>query len=504
MLEDDGPPVRRTAPPASIGDTVPGAEMPAIRPARPDYIGDATLDADAPAGPQQPELTVEKVAPQEATVGEPLIYAIRVKNVGSIAAHDVIVEDRIPRGTTLEGTIPQAELIEKRLVWHLGTMDPEQEQTIRIKVVPTEAGEIGSVATVRFVAEVAAATRITTPSLALEMTGPAEVAVGEPATFRFTVTNTGESDAPNVFIRNLLPEGLEHPGGRDIEYEVGTLPAGQSHSVELTVTGTTPGQFESKGLVSTGNATRSEDAVAVNVIAARLLIQRQGPQRRFVGGTADYVTHVSNRSSEPLQKVTIVEQIPEGLELASVPQDGQFDPQRRTITRRIAELSPGAATTFTTSLMARDQGTWNGVVRATDASGNKAEVTTPLEVAGFPSLAFDVQHDGRPVAVGERVALRLVVKNRGTGAAEDVQAQFEIPENMQFVNAEGPVEFEQDGRFVRFAALDTIEAKGEESFDIILTAAEPGTSRVSAQLMTPGLAEPLRHDEAVIVESDGQ
>jgi uncharacterized repeat protein (TIGR01451 family) len=478
--------------------------MPDIRPSRPDYVGEATLDADAPAGPQQPELTVEKVAPQEATVGEPLIYAIRVKNVGSIAAHDVIVEDRIPRGTTLEGTIPQAELIDKRLIWHLGTMDPDQEQTIRIKVVPTEAGEIGSVATVRFVAEVAAATRITTPSLALEMSGPSEVAVGEPATFRFTVTNTGESDAPNVFIRNLLPEGLEHPGGRDIEYEVGMLPAGESRSVDLTVTGAQAGQFETKGLVSTGNATRSEDSVAVRVIAARLLIQRQGPRRRFVGGTADYVTHVSNQSGAPLQKVTIIEQIPEGLELAGVPQDGQFDPQRRTITRRIAELAPGEATTFTTSLMARDQGTWNGIVRASDASGNKAEVTTPLEVAGFPSLAFDVQHDGRPVTVGERVALRLVVKNRGTGAAEDVQAQFEIPENMQFVNAEGPVEFEQDGRFVRFAALDTIEAKGEESFDIILTAAEPGTTRVSAQLTTPGLEEPLRHDEAVIVESDGR
>ncbi len=504
LEEDDGPPAMRTAAPAADFAPQIDAAIPDARPARPDYVGDATLDANVPAGPQQPELTVEKVAPPEATVGEPLIYAIKVKNVGSSAAHDVIVEDRIPRGTTLEGTIPQAELSDKRLVWRLGTMEPDQEQTIRIKVVPTDSGEIGSVATVRFVAEVAATTRITTPSLTLDMTGPNEVAVGEQATYRFTVTNNGETDARNVFVRNLLPAGLEHPGGDDIEYEVGTLPAGESRSVELTVTGAEAGQYQSKGLVSTGSTTRSESAVDVNVIGARLLIQRQGPKRRFIGSTADYMTHVSNRSSETLRQITVVEQVPDGLELAGVPEGGQFDAQRRTITRQIAELAPGETTTFQTSLMARDQGTWNGVVRATDATGNKASVTAPLEVAGFPSLAFDVEHAGRPVSVGERVALRLVVKNRGTGAAEDVQALFEIPDNLTFVNAEGPVSFEIEGRFVRFAALDAIEADGEESFDIILTAADSGTTRVSAQLLTPDLAEPLRHDEAVVVQADGR
>lgn len=501
--EDDGPPAMRTASPAVDFSVEPDINIPGTRSARPDYVGDAILDADVPAGPQQPELTVEKVAPSEATVGEPLIYAIRVKNVGSSAAHDVIVEDRIPRGTTLEGTIPQAELSDKRLVWRLGTIEPDQEQTIRIKVVPTDSGEIGSVATVRFVAEVAATTRITTPALSLDMSGPQEIAIGEQATFRFTVTNNGESDARNVFVRNLLPAGLEHPGGDDIEYEVGTLPAGESRSVELTVTGVEAGPCQTKGLVSTGSTTRSEAVVDVNVIGSRLLIQRQGPKRRFVGSTAEYVTHVSNPSSETLQQITITEQVPEGLELAGVPEGGQYDAQRRTITRQIAELAPGAAMTFQTNLMARDQGTWNGVVRAADAAGNKASVTTPLEVAGFPSLAFDLEHAGRPVAVGERVALRLVVRNRGTGAAEDVQALFEIPDNLTFVNAEGPVSFEQEGRFVRFASLDAIEAEGEESFDIVLTAAGPGTTRVSAQLLTPEMSEPLRHDEAVVVETDG-
>jgi uncharacterized repeat protein (TIGR01451 family) len=105
--------------------------------------GDGTPDRDAPKGLQQPRLTIEKIAPKQAIVGQPLIYSVVVKNVGSAEAHQVTVEDRIPKGTKLEGTSPRAELIDKKLVWRLGTPG-------RTKKSPSSssrrAGPIGSVA----------------------------------------------------------------------------------------------------------------------------------------------------------------------------------------------------------------------------------------------------------------------------------------------------------------------------------------------------------------------
>lgn len=469
-----------------------------------ELVGDATLDAGAPSGAQQPELTIQKIAPAESTVGEPLVYAIKVRNVGQSAAHDVIVEDRIPRGTTLEGSIPQAELVDKRLIWQLGQMPPGEEKTIRIKVVPTEPGEIGSVATVRFVAEVAATTRITTPDLTLDVSGPQEVTLGEQTVFHFRIANVGQGEARNVYIRNLLPAGLEHPGGHDIEYDVGALRPGETREVDLPLTAAQEGMQQVQAFLNTGSTTRAQVQGSVNVIRSRLLIQRQGPRRRFIGRPADYTTTVTNRSSAPLQRISVVEQLPQGLELAAVPQAGHFDPQRRTITWRIDSLAPGASTSFLTSVIGREQGAWQGTVRAADAAGNRAELTSKLEVAGFASLTVDLEHDGRPVGIGEQVALRLTVRNRGTSAAEAVQAQFEIPEHLEFVNARGPVEFEQEGRTIRFAALEQLPAEGEQSFDIVLTAAAAGTMRVSAQLSTSDLETPLRYDEAVVVEPDGQ
>ncbi len=135
----------------------------------PNLSGTGTLDGSAPTGPQRPELQIVKDAPPNAVLNQPLVYKIRIKNIGQSPAHQVIVEDSIPRGSELKGTIPEAELDVRtnHLIWKLGTIKPGDESLIKVQIVPTQPGEIGSVATVRFVGRVAAKTVITSPKLSL-------------------------------------------------------------------------------------------------------------------------------------------------------------------------------------------------------------------------------------------------------------------------------------------------------------------------------------------------
>ena len=162
-----------------------GAERPAgannnpLTPA--DFVGVGTISPDTPSTPQQAQLTIEKHAPPDASLGQELIYSIVIKNVGQSTARNVIVEDIVPKGSDLLGTIPQAQMANKKLVWQLGAIDPRQSRTIQIKIVPTEPGQIGSVATVSFEAAVASRTVITAPDVRLDMNGPQEVRVGEKA-----------------------------------------------------------------------------------------------------------------------------------------------------------------------------------------------------------------------------------------------------------------------------------------------------------------------------------
>jgi uncharacterized repeat protein (TIGR01451 family) len=481
--------------------TAPGGETPGPRgrvtPV--EFSGDGTLDSSAPLGTQQAQLTIEKQAPADAILGQDLIYSIIVRNVGRAPARNVVVEDKTPKGSEFKGSIPQAELDEReqKLIWRLGVLDSGQEWVIKLKVVPTEAGQIGSVATVSFEAAVAARTVITAPELKIALEGPREVRVGERAAFRFRLTNVGSADATGVVVRNLIPEGFEHPRGNDLEYEVGTLPKGDARDVDLTLLAVAAGSFQNQASLTADGDVMLETSQPVTVLTSRLEVQRQGPANRFVGREARFANVILNRSSDPLQGVTVVETVPLGVEFKAASESGQFDPQRRTVTWRLDRLDPGATRLLQVAYTPTQAGTLGSLVKATDSRGDAAEVASKMTVAGFSALTVDVSHAGVPVPIGDEVALRLTVRNRGTAPANRVQTVFEVPRELAFVNAKGPVKFRQQGNYIEFEPLGQLEINGETSFDVVLTAAEDGDARVRVQLMSAELSGPISEEESV-------
>ncbi|MEZ6065261.1 MAG: hypothetical protein R3B90_06045 [Planctomycetaceae bacterium] len=492
--------------PANGTGTAPqGQPRPAGNVAQPgdaSLFGNGVVDASSPAGPQQPELQIEKDAPPKAVLNEPLVYNIRVRNVGRTAAHQVTIEDKIPKGSVLRGTIPEAEQDprDKHLIWQLGTLQPGEERLIRVQIVPTEPGEIGSVATVRFVGRVASRTVITSPQLKLQMNGPTESAVGENLTYRYRITNQGDGDAVNVVLQNVIPAVFKHPAGNDLEYEVGTLRPGESRDVDLPVSAITAGQAVSTAVVTTSGREQDRIDTEVVVLASRLALERTGPARRFVGRPATYITQVTNTSSQPLTNVTVVETLPQGMELGAVPDHGHYDPTRRTITWTIPNLEPRGTTGFKSALVTSDAGNYATQIQAWDAAGNRATVNSQLEIAGFASLKVDVSQltrGGGEVAVGEQVSLRMIVRNRGSAAANEVVTQFEIPPELEFVAAK-PETYTLEGRIIRFESIPNLAVDGEQVIDIVCTARQPGTPRIAASV---GSREqnPIRQEEAVVV-----
>ncbi|MCA9052701.1 MAG: hypothetical protein KDA75_02640, partial [Planctomycetaceae bacterium] len=336
------PPERSSIPSNALpSSSVPSSRLPANDPfpTSGNLVGTGTFDASAPSG-LQPELQIEKDAPPRAVLNQPLVYNIRVRNVGRSAAHQVIVEDSVPRGSTLKGTIPEAELDpqDRHLIWKLGTVPAGEERLIKVQIIPTEPGEIGSVATVRFVGRIASKTVITAPRIRLQIDGPVETAVGDVPVYRFRLTNTGDGDAANVVIKSTIPNLFQHPSGSDLEYDVGALHAGQTRDIDLALKAVSPGQASHVVTALVDGREQDSTSADVLVLASRLSIERTGPERRFVNRPANYATQVTNQSTQTLRNVTIVERLPQGVELAAVPEHGRYDAVRRTITWTIPQL----------------------------------------------------------------------------------------------------------------------------------------------------------------------
>ncbi|MGC1275782.1 MAG: hypothetical protein WBC44_18910 [Planctomycetaceae bacterium] len=539
MTESSDPPAATPEPPASSGppmvsptdapfdfgtspidpdpsreplDTPAFEESPTTRPAPPaesprllptdepnETPGAGTVSPSTPRGPQKAELTVEKKAPSKAILGQPLVYEIHVMNVGDSAAHEVTVSDVVPKGTELVGTIPRAVEKEQKLVWNLETLAPGESKLIKVKVTPVEPGQIGSVATVNFVSEVAAETKVVAPHLTLRIVAPPSVTLGQPVDFRFEIANKGTAAAEKVMLRDLLPAGFEHVDGHDLEYEVGTLPPGETEAVTLRVSAVKPGSFTNKAVVTASGGLKTEAVAEVAVASSRVTVSRRGPKRRVVGRPATYHNIVRNGSDRPAGAVDVIEEVPAGMDFVSASHSGQFDPDRRTIAWRIDALAPGEEQTLQVVLTAATEGEQDSVVHVEEAGSGPIELTSSTEVTGTPQLSPSLQGLDEPIVVGERAAFRIRVSNRGNADADGVTVGLDLPSHLKLVDVRGgTVQNDRAGRsVVRLAS--PVSPGGEQSVDFVIESESPGKTTFRAEVNAPYMASPLIKDQELVI-----
>lgn len=469
-----------------------------------ELIGDAVMRKDAPQGVQKPELKLEKLAPETAVLGQAMVYQIIIRNTGQVPAHQVVIEDQIPKGTKLSGTIPRAQLKDKKLIWRLGTFAPGDEKKIKVKVIPVDEGDIGSITTVNFVAEVAATTRITSPKLALNVTSPEQSVVGEDVSFIYRIMNTGEGDATGVVLRSLLPDELSHTQGNDLEYEVGLVPAGESREVRLTMKAISPGDPKNNAMIEANGGITAKTSSDLNIIKSVLNLTRKGPGRRFVGRDAIYTMKVKNNSIRTLRNVRITESVPSGLKYLGTSPRGQYDTSSRLIGWTIPQIPAGQEVELKVTLNAKMVGNQKSVVDVADEDGHQATLTANTKVEGFASLAIHEIKGKGSVAVGERVSWKFHLKNRGSAKATNVTLACKLPTNIEFVDAKGPSQFKVQGQLVTFDPIQSLQPGQETTVDIVMTAINQGNTRLDFSVNADQMQDPITHQEAVIVYDESQ
>lgn len=129
------------------------------------------------------------------------------------------------------------------------------------------------------VPSVAAATALRPAALVVEKTGPARALAGGFVNFQIRVTNTGQTDAPNVVLADLpsrflawrsVPTGAT-VSGRNAEWAIGTLGAGQSvtKTVSFRARLSASGQVCNTATATSTTAGAALDRACVTVAAAR-------------------------------------------------------------------------------------------------------------------------------------------------------------------------------------------------------------------------------------------
>ncbi|MFM7055834.1 MAG: hypothetical protein ACKO2P_02815 [Planctomycetota bacterium] len=458
----------------------------------------------------RPQLTIEKKAPESATIGIAHEYRILVSNDGDTAARDVVVEDELNGAAEFVSSSPPADYDARTgvILWNFEELEPRESREIVVRVKPTGEGMLTGTATVRFRTEVRSATLIRAPKLQLEIDGPQQVLVGEDVKLRFTIRNAGSGDAAGVLLRSVLPDAIRHPEGADLEYEIELLRAGDEQSVDLTAVAAEPGRpVRISAEISASGIAPVVARNNLTVVGSQLTVERLGPARRFVGRPAKFQNVVVNQSDFDALDAVITEDVPQGMRVIAVGSGGEYNAKNRRITWQLPQLKAGAQTVLEVELQPEITGRMESIVEVSEKAGfrSRAEENTVVEVEGLHNVTADISRQDQPVAVGERFGFTVAVDNRGTAVARNVELIIQVPAGLQ-VLAAGTREIPGrllPGNIVRYSVVRSLKPDEQLPFQVTLQGREAVRNAViQAQLKYDEMTQPLIISESVTVFDD--
>ncbi|MHC4880465.1 MAG: CARDB domain-containing protein, partial [Planctomycetota bacterium] len=440
--------------------------------------------------------------------------------------------------------IPQAELIGTKLLWRFDRLPAGTKKKILVKVIPVEEGQVGSIATVNFVAEVATRTAIvptesvespeplteeptadssvalqpvppaadpvidessaTEPQIALNVTGPESAKVGDTVVLKFNISNNGSTPAKDVALQDIIPVGFEHPAGNDLTYEVGAIEPGKSIDVELELKAAKPGTHVNQAVITAAGNFRTESKKKVEVSdSLGLMLEVRELPSKPIGEPITLAFRVTNQSSLPVDDAVLTAALPAKSQFISATASGEFNRADRSVTWTLGSLKAEAVTTFEAQFVPLDFGVQPVSGTLTQAGREPQTAKTNIDALGVAALKISVDNAPPTTSVGEEFTIDVKVTNRGNGADRGIQLSLLLPTELEFVNARGPVkqqaaQTEGEAKRVPFTTIPEIGEKASVDFQITLRARTAGRLKLRAEVDSDQLTAPLASDAAIV------
>lgn len=453
-------------------------------------------------GAQTPALTILKLAPPEIQVGKRCTFGIRVQNTGQRTAQNVQIHDEVPLGTELVGTAPRASVSGGKIVWDIGTLSVGEERTVEMELIPTEEGELGSVATVMMAAQASAKARCTKPELALRLSSQPQVHAGQQHIVQVEVTNPGSGEATGVMIFETVPAGVSHEAGPALEFEIGSLAPGETRRLELLLTAEQAGRVKNTMTAKADAGLHVEASCEFEVVAPDLHVTVEGPDRRFLERPATYQVSIENPGTAPAKDVQLVTHLPKGLQFVSANNLGEYDAAQHSVYWSLAELPANERGTVELVALPVEPGQHTLQVSTKARDGLTDETQKAVTVEGIAALNFSVMDRDDPIEIGGETSYEIRVVNQGSKAATNVQVTAIVPPGLRAVAGHGDTRHAVQGDRVVFAPILQLGPKAETTFQVQVQGVRDGDHRLKVQITTDEIREPITKEESTRVYSD--
>ncbi|HTP06610.1 MAG TPA: lamin tail domain-containing protein, partial [Anaerolineae bacterium] len=303
----------------------------------------------------EPNLGLAKSGPTLANAGDAITYTISLSNTGLGTATGSILTDTLPTEVafvTYTSSLPAnfTQPAAQTLVWDLGDVASDASGTITVYGTISPSASGGSTFTNTATASTtasenqlanntaSAATQIAVPDLAVLKTGPATATAGDVINYTITISNSGTATAASTLVTDtlpaevsfvtyttVLPVSFSQPDAQTLVWDLGNLAngAGGSITVEGVISaGLSNGTVFTNSVAASATTpeiiTSNNTAAAATLIGAPdLVLVKIGPASVMVGDPVVYTLSYTNTGDLSAAGVTLVDQLPAGLNYVS-------------------------------------------------------------------------------------------------------------------------------------------------------------------------------------------
>ncbi len=453
-------------------------------------------------GMQSASISIQKLVPPEIQVGRRCTFAIRVRNTGQRTAQNVQIRDEIPLGTELVGTAPQATVSGSQLVWDLGSLSVGEERLVEMELLPTEEREIGSVATVTLAAQASAKALCTRPQLALRLTTKPQVLAGKQHLVQIELSNPGSGDATGVMLLETIPVGVSHEAGPALEFEIGTLAAGETRRMELILTAEQAGKVTNVMTAQADANLRVEATCEFEVLAPDLKVSVEGPKRRYLERPATYRVSINNPGTATAKDIQLTTKLPKGLQFVGADNLGEYNSATHSVQWSLAELPANERGVVELTALPIEAGEQILQVSTSASQGLEDRADKRVLVEGITALTFEVSDSEGLIEVGGKTTYEIVVANQGSKTATNVQVVAIMPPGLRALSGQGDSQHTVQGDRIMFSPLPQLAPKGETTFRIQAQGTRPGDQRVRVMIQSDDLQQPITKEVNTRVYAD--
>ena len=459
--------------------------------------GSVVTPAETNRSAKTPIVSVEIESPKFVNINEPTDVKINLRNAGSQGVQRAHFSITMPKDAELVSTEPQAVSQENGLLkFVVAGLAPSQTHAIALRMVPKTKRAMAFETELQVIEEQSVSISVREPKLVLQVDGPTQANIGDTTTHTVTITNTGDGYAKSVRLQGNFPDELRFINQEGMNAPK-TLAPGKSMKVLIKSMAKLPGKVK-LDFTAQGLGVEADPAIApLKISQPELKVFAAGPNMNFVNQDGIYTIKVDNSGEVDVSNVDVVLAIPHGMKVTTINRQAKLNEANGTLQWKFPEIKARTVETIQLKALATKPGKQVCSILISSKETQEKEFKLATEVASRADLSIDMKNNSGPVRVGGKATFDVIVENRGSSSASDIEVAIELPESLMPVKNSDLFVDEGDNKMM---FIDAKLARGEKrSFKFEVVGVAQGEHVVRSVLKTAASERRVIVEDSVYV-----